>query len=155
MFKKFNIDIVIKAISFFSMMLLMLFAILTVFNGINAVFITKVLIGSPSVSNVIFHQSLFRYLMTLERLTHSGEHIAIQIAILRLFAMLINEIALLSVIIGLFLFKKAVTYLHFEANANFINFANKSVVAKKDDELKNIADNIKRSDINNAGKCND
>lgn len=129
MFKKINIDIVIKAINFFSMMLLMFFAILTVYNGINAALITEALIASPSVSNIISHQSLFSYFVALNVMTHSGEHIAIQIAIFRLFAMLINEIALLSIIIGLFLFKKALTYLHFDANANFVNLAVKETVS--------------------------
>ena len=141
MFKKNNVGIVVKVISSFSMMLVVLFATLTVYNGINAALITEALIASPSVSNVILHQSLFSYFMALNILTHSGEHIAIQIAIFRLFAILINEIALLSIIIALFLFKKAVTYLYFESSANFASFA-ESANGARNDELKKATDNI-------------
>jgi hypothetical protein len=64
-----------------------------------------------SFGNIITHNGAFPYLTTLNILSHSSKDTAVQIVIVRSLAMLINEIALLSIIAGLFVFKKSLSYL--------------------------------------------
>jgi hypothetical protein len=122
MFKKLNQDQVnifiskgfawiINAVNLFTMLLLFTFAIMTIKDGILMFIITKPLIGSLSFGNIITHNGAFPYLTTLNILSHSSKDTAVQIVIVRSLAMLINEIALLSIIAGLFVFKKSLSYL--------------------------------------------
>ncbi len=99
------------------LILLAAFAIFTIVNAVNAIMIVRPLIGSPSFDNILTHGKSFAYLTALGVLTHSGKTIVVQIAMIRLFSILITEIALLSVIFGLLAFKKVLTYLSFADKA--------------------------------------
>ena len=108
MSKKLN-----KFVSFFTLLLLALFGILTIINGINVIIAIRPIVGSLSLSffSGIIHGAQFSRLTTLDILSHSDELIVVQIVMMKLFAALINEITLLSIIIGLFAIKKVAGYL--------------------------------------------
>ena len=105
MSKKFN-----EFVGFFAVSLMVVFSIIAVINGINVIIEIRPLIGSLSFPGIIHGAQFFR-LVKMNVLSHSVEPIAAQIVMIKLFAALINEIALLSVIIGLFAIKKASEYL--------------------------------------------
>ena len=100
-------------VSFFTLLLLAMFGILTVINGINVIIAIRPIVGSLSFSSFsgIIHGAQFSRLTTLGILSHSSEPIVVQIVMMKLFAALINEIALLSIIVGLFAIKKVAGYL--------------------------------------------
>ena len=105
MSKKFN-----EFVGFFAVSLMVVFSVIAVINGINIIIEIRPLIGSLSFSGII-HGAQFSRLVNLDVLSHSVEPIAVQIIIIKLFAALINEVALLSVVVGLFAIKKASEYL--------------------------------------------
>lgn len=104
-------------VSLFTLLLLAMFGILTVINGINVIIAIRPIVGSLSLSSFsgIIHGAQFSRLTTLDILSHSSEPIVVQIVMIKLFAILINEIALLSIIAGiiagLFAIKKVAGYL--------------------------------------------
>ena len=110
MSKKLNIN---KFISFFTLLLLGVFGILTVINGINVIVTIRPIVGPFSLLSFsgIVHGAQFSRLATLSILSHSSEPIVVQVIMMKLFIILINEIALLSIIVGLFAIKKVAGYL--------------------------------------------
>ena len=110
MFKKSNIN---QLVSYLTLLLLGVFGILTVINGIDVIILMRPVVGYLSLSSFsgIIHGVQFSHLTTIAVLSHSSEPIVAQIVMIKLFAALINEIALLSVVAGLFAIKKASEYL--------------------------------------------
>jgi hypothetical protein len=90
-----------------------MFGVLTVINGINVIIAIRPIVGSLSLLSFsgIIHGAQFSRLTTLGILSHSSEPIVFQIVMIKLFAALIDEIALLSIIAGLFAIKKVIGYL--------------------------------------------
>ncbi len=89
------------------LILLAVFAILTVINAIYAVIIVRPFIGSLSFNNIVVsHGETYAFLTAFSAMTHSGKDILVQIVMVRLFSMLVMEIALLSVVAGLFVIRK-------------------------------------------------
>ena len=108
MSKKFN-----EFVGVFAVSLMVVFSAIAVINGIYVIIEIRPLMGSLSFSSFsgIIHGAQFSHLVKLDVLSHSVEPIAAQIVMIKLFAALINEIALLSVVVGLFAIKKASEYL--------------------------------------------
>ncbi|MHB1696642.1 MAG: hypothetical protein ACYCSQ_00825 [bacterium] len=114
-----------RFLSFFVKLSILAIGILTVINGVKMFLITLALVPGKFLSsgslhffqNIIWHDKLFAFFMTLGVLSHSSKAIAVQIAQLNLFAVIANEIALLSVLAGLFAFKKGIDYI-FLSKAN-------------------------------------
>ncbi|MHB1755556.1 MAG: hypothetical protein ACYCT6_08960 [bacterium] len=107
-----------RFLSFFVKLSILAVGILTVVNGVRMFFITLALVPGNFLSGDSIHffqniinDKLFRFFMTLGVFTHQGQTDATQIAMLNLFAVIANEIALLSVLVGLFAFKKGIDYL--------------------------------------------
>ena len=114
MSKKLKVSqFVSQFVSLFTLLLLAMFGVLTVINGINVIIAIRPIVGSLSFLSFsgIIHGAQFSRLTTLGILSHLSEPIVFQIVMIKLFAALIDEIALLSIIAGLFAIKKVIGYL--------------------------------------------
>lgn len=76
------------------------------YTGVRFFLAARSLAGLPGIRSIMFNQHFYTFLMAVNILSHSSKTIAVQVSMLHLFAIIASELALLSVMAGLYIIRK-------------------------------------------------
>ena len=83
-------------------------SIYAIIHGVKLFYALEQLANLPTFNEILTHQNIFRYLIALGTFSHSAKAALIQTAMIHLFAIIANELALLLILASMVLIRGVV-----------------------------------------------
>ena len=83
-------------------------SIYAIIHGVKLFYALEKLANLPTFNEILTHQNIFRYLIALGTFSHSAKAALIQTAMIHLFAIIANELALLLILASMVLIRGVV-----------------------------------------------